>query len=66
MYTFNGHSSSVYSIIELKTGEIASGSYDKTIKIWDKQGKCLYTFNGHSSGVISIIELKTGEIASGS
>ena len=29
------------SIIELKTGEIASGSADNTIKIWDKQGKCL-------------------------
>jgi hypothetical protein len=34
--TLYGHNAPVYTLIELKTGEIVSGSFDKTIKIWDK------------------------------
>jgi WD40 repeat protein len=31
--------------------QIASGSYDKTIKIWDSQsGGCQSTLTGHSDG----------------
>jgi len=33
--------------------QIASGSYDKTIKIWDSQsGDCQSTLTGHSYGYI--------------
>ena len=33
--TLEGHKRSVYSIIQLNDGNIASGSFDYTIKIWD-------------------------------
>ena len=33
--TFEGHNNKIVSLIELSTGEIVTGSYDATIKIWD-------------------------------
>jgi WD40 repeat protein len=33
--TLTGHSDWISSLAVLKSGDLASGSYDKTIKIWD-------------------------------
>ena len=64
--TLNGHSHVVRCITELKDGRIASGSNDKTIKIWDlnKSDKEHLTLNGHSNAVTCITPLKDGRIAS--
>ena len=55
--------------MKLKEDEIASGSCDKTIKIWkkkDNQFELVQTITGHSDSVLTLIKLKEDEIASGS
>ncbi|RKY47990.1 MAG: hypothetical protein DRP91_06650, partial [Candidatus Neomarinimicrobiota bacterium] len=54
--TFKGHKDMVLSVVFSPDGRyIASGSVDKTIKLWDvKTGKCLRTFRGHKSLVHSV------------
>ena len=65
--TLTGHSSYINSFILLKYGRIASGSWDKTIKIWDTNNySCLSTLSGHSDRIYSLIVLPDGRLASGS
>ncbi|MFN3301718.1 MAG: WD40 repeat domain-containing protein [Patescibacteria group bacterium] len=71
--TLEGHRGAVYSVIESHDGkEIISGSWDNTIKIWDKEtGECKKTLEAHedypSSYPFSIIESRDGKkIISGS
>ncbi|MBE9145169.1 AAA-like domain-containing protein [Planktothrix mougeotii] len=46
---------------------LASGSYDNTIKLWNKEGKLLNTLNGHQSPVWSVSWSPDGQtLASGS
>ena len=54
--TLEGHSWDVYSVAYSPDGtKIISGSYDKTVKIWDANtGECLKTLEGHSSGAYSV------------
>lgn len=67
LHTLTGHKSSIYQIIELQNGDLASCSEDKTIKIWDGSTyKCKATLKGHSVNVISILQLKDGRLISGS
>jgi WD40 repeat protein len=64
-----GHSNEIQSIAFSPDGKIlASGSADKTIKIWDvKKGKEIRTLTGHSAGVESVAFDPDGKIlASGS
>ena len=57
---------SIWSIVELKDGTLASATNDKTIKVWDtNKGECLYTLSGHNLGVRTLIELADGRLASG-
>ena len=51
-----GHSSSISSVAISPDGKtIVSGSWDKTIKIWDMQsGEYLHTLEGHMDSVYSI------------
>jgi len=53
--TLKGHASGVESVDFSPDGEIiASGSDDRTIKFWSKDGKELRTFRGHSGAVWDI------------
>lgn len=45
MLMLEGHSASVWAVLLLQQGLMATGSADKTIKLW-KAGKCLQTFKG--------------------
>ncbi|WP_414518592.1 ribosome assembly protein 4, partial [Nostoc sp. PCC 9305] len=67
--TLEGHSSRVNSIGFSPDGKtLASGSDDKTIKLWDvSTGKAIKTLTGHSSSVLSVAFSPDGKtLASGS
>ena len=67
--TLTGHDGFVCDIIELKNSpecnsvQIASCSDDKTMKIWDLNGKCLKTFISRRIIRYRNIELKNGQLA---
>ncbi|MEH2205953.1 MAG: caspase family protein [Nostoc sp.] len=69
IYTLTDHSDTVNSVAISPDGQIlASGSADKTIKIWNlKTGTLLETLEGHSHTVNSVVISPNGQIlASGS
>lgn len=55
--TLRGHKLIIWSIALSEDGLLlASGSFDKTIKIWNvKTGMCLHTLVGHTSGIQSVV-----------
>jgi len=47
--------------------QLASSSWDKTIKIWDlRTGRLLYTLEGHTARVVAVAFSANGKIASAS
>lgn len=65
--TLKGHSNTVYCLVELKNGHLASGSWDKTIKLWNiKIFQCFQILEGHSYKINCLIELNNAFLASSS
>ncbi|KAF2788429.1 WD40 repeat-like protein, partial [Melanomma pulvis-pyrius CBS 109.77] len=56
LLTLKGHSDSVSSVaFSPDLTQLASGSGDQTVKIWDaSSGECLSTLKGHSGYVNSV------------
>jgi WD40 repeat protein len=55
VHTFEGHTDTISCVTILSDGRIVSGSYDKTLKIWNRRtGKCDITFTGHNNWVICV------------
>ena len=62
-----GHTNIVYTLATLSNGNLASGSYDYTIKIWNPNtGSLVYTLTGHTFWVLTLATLSNGNLASGS
>ena len=54
------------SVCVTHDGKIVSGSGDKTVRVWDMQGKELAICRGHEDWVYSVCVTKDGKIVSGS
>ena len=65
--TLEGHTSDVNALAACAGGKLASGSTDKTIKIWDvATGQCERTLEGHAGSVYALAACAGGKLASGS
>ncbi|BAY04659.1 hypothetical protein MMC39_10685 [Anabaena sp. CCAP 1446/1C] len=69
MAVLKGHNKAVYSVVfgsDSKT--LASGSYDKTVKLWNvENGILINTFIGHTKPVLSLAFIpNTHTLVSGS
>ncbi len=55
-YTYRGHSSAVDAVVWSPDGtRIASGSWDKTVQVWNAaNGSKIYTYRGHSYAVVAV------------
>ena len=55
-YTYQGHTDAVDTVAWSPNGQfIASGSWDKTVQVWDATGgKRIVTYHGHSDQVRSV------------
>ena len=62
--TLQGHTSSVPCLVVLPGGVLASGSDDKTVRLW-QGGECVGTLLGHTSYVRCLAVLPNGVLASG-
>eukprot|EP00823_Brevimastigomonas_motovehiculus_P003687 TRINITY_DN227_c0_g1_i9.p1 TRINITY_DN227_c0_g1~~TRINITY_DN227_c0_g1_i9.p1 ORF type:complete len:249 (+),score=58.19 TRINITY_DN227_c0_g1_i9:1-747(+) len=59
LQTLSGHTDGISSLCILKkNGWLASGSYDKNVKLWDlSKGECVATLKGHNSTVNGLVQL---------
>lgn len=66
-FLLSGHLKSVTCIALVSENQIASGSQDNTVKVWDMKSKQLtHVFNGHSDFVTCLILIDVNRFISGS
>ena len=63
--TFKGHSEKIVSLIQLSTGELASGSYDNTIRIWNLNNNKEEKIIKESGKVFCLLEFEKNKILCG-
>ena len=64
---FSGHKDGIRCLCPISNRILASGSYDKTIKIWNIEDRSIMsTLSGHKGGVSSLCSVKEGVLVSGS
>ena len=63
--SFEAHDDKIVSLIELSSHNVASGSYDSTIKIWDiNTQQCIQTIN-ETGNVLCLLEFEPNMLLSG-
>ena len=62
----NGHTERVTHLTSLADGRIATGSWDKTVRIWSLKGEETIVLKGHTDSVHCLAPLADGRIATGS
>ena len=65
LYTLIGHEDSVVALSVNAQGELISGSWDKTVRIW-RGAECKAVLKGHSHSVWSVLGLPNSDIVSAS
>ncbi|KAH9255697.1 hypothetical protein BASA81_006091 [Batrachochytrium salamandrivorans] len=66
LHSLNGHHGAVWAVDVNQAGQVASGSFDTTVKLWDLQtGNCTSTLRGHENWVSSVHLGNDGVVASG-
>ena len=64
---FSGHKHWIRCLCTISNIILASGSDDKTIKIWSIEDRSIMsTLSGHTDGVSALCNVNTGELVSGS
>ena len=67
MRTLEGRTETVWCLAMLPNGQLASGSCDNSVKIWDVvTGAEVRTLEGHEDAVLSLVVLPNRQLASGS
>ncbi|KAK7867192.1 hypothetical protein R5R35_008386 [Gryllus longicercus] len=64
LQTFSGHQMAVWSAIQLASGDVVTGSADKSIKIWLPDGICQKTLTGHTDCVRGLTATSANEFLS--
>ncbi len=63
--TLIGHNKGVFAICLLPNNRIASGSRDKTIKVWDLgTSSLLYALTGHNGWIFDLCLMSHDQLAS--
>ena len=67
MGTFEGHKRAISSLCTISNKILASGSYDKNIKIWNIEERVIIsTLSGHTDRLTALCHLEGGQLVSGS
>ena len=67
MGCFSGHTWRIWCLCAISNKILASGSRDKTIKIWNIEDRSIMsTLSGHTKGVFALCNVKEGVLVSGS
>ena len=63
----SGHLKTITSLVLMAENKLASGSEDKTIKLWDiKNRQCISTITGNYENIQSLLKLDDNTLAAGS
>merc|ERR1711871_904303 len=60
-----GHSGPVRCVLGLGEGRFVSGSEDRTLKVWQRDGTCESTLEGHTDFVSCMVAIGEGVVVSG-
>jgi phospholipase A-2-activating protein len=61
-----GHEDIIFALAILPCADIVTGSYDKTIRIWNKEFECKSILAGHEKSIWCLLTLGNSNIVSGS
>ena len=64
-FLVHGRADTVSCLAVLPDGTLASGSIDKTIRLWNINTECTHILRGHTGPVLDLAALADGTLVSG-